>query len=165
MTHGKQVMSKYIISVHVFGWQRYTCLGRTLTSLNEACYPIGSTIDLTVWFDKGYNSESFDVALNASWSYGKKTLKTFKTSMGVRGIWMNFWTAPEYNEIRFVFEDDTEVSRGYFDYFINVMNNYFFAAKDADPKQATDALAAANSNIVGVALYHQVCCYNLSLYV
>ena len=94
MPHGLKVLKDYQVSVHVFGWQRYTCLGRTITSLNQACYPKGGNIDLTVWFDKGYNQESFATALNASWAHGKKTVRTFHNQMGVRGIWMNFWPEP-----------------------------------------------------------------------
>ena len=149
MTHGVQLLQEFQISIHVFGWQRWTCLGRTITSLNEACYPKGANIDMTVWFDKGYNQESFQVALNSTWAHGKKTLRTFHNQMGVRGIWMNFWPEPGPKEIRLIFEDDTEVSRAYFDYFVNVMNSYF------SPKLHPDLLAAANGNVVGVALYRQ----------
>ena len=149
MSHGLRVMKQYQISIHVFGWQRYTCLSRTLTSLNQACYPKGGDLDLTVWFDKGYNQESFSAALNASWVHGKKTVRTFHNQMGVRGIWMNFWPEPGPTEIRMIFEDDTEVSRAYFDFFVNVMNSYF------DPQMNPDLLAAANTNVVGVALYRQ----------
>ena len=149
LEHGKTVLEQFLVSVHVFGWQRYTCLSRTLTSLNQACYPKGGNIDLTVWFDKGYNQESFEVAINSTWAHGRKTLRTFHTQMGVRGIWMNFWPEPKTNEIRLVFEDDTEVSRAYFDFFVNVMNSYFNA------NLSPDLLAAALSNVVGVALYRQ----------
>ena len=149
MQHGMKVLKDYQVSVHVFGWQRYTCLGRTITSLNQACYPKGGNMDLTVWFDKGYNQESFATALNATWVHGKKTVRTFHNQMGVRGIWMNFWPEPGPNEIRLIFEDDTEVSRAYFDFFVNVMNGYF------DSGVAPDLLAAAKTNVVGVALYRQ----------
>ena len=86
-----------IISIHVFGWKRYTCLERTLTSLNEACYPPGINIDLTIWFDKGYNEQSFDTALKVEWVHGKKVVRTFTEQMGVRGIWMNFWYSRRFN--------------------------------------------------------------------
>lgn len=149
MEHGLPVLQRYSISIHVFGWQRYTCLSRTLTSLNQACYPEGGSIPLTVWFDKGYNQESFEIALNSTWTHGKKIVRTFHSQMGVRGIWMNFWPEPQDHEIRLVFEDDTEVSRAYFDFFVNIMNSYF------DPSKNADLLAAAEANVVGVALYRQ----------
>jgi hypothetical protein len=149
MAHGLRLLKQYQISIHVFGWQRYTCLSRTITSLNQACYPKGGNLDLTVWFDKGYNQESFSTALNASWVHGKKTVRTFHNQMGVRGIWMNFWPEPGPSEIRLIFEDDTEVSRAYFDFFTNIMNAYF--APTVEP----DLLAAALGNVVGVALYRQ----------
>lgn len=150
LAHGIGVLDQFQISVHVFGWQRYTCLSRTLTSLNQACYPHeGAPIDLTVWFDKGYNQESFEIAINSTWSHGQKTIRTFHQQMGVRGIWMNFWPEPKPNEIRLIFEDDTEVSRAYFDFFINVMNSYY------GPHLSPDQLQAAQSNVVGVALYRQ----------
>lgn len=149
LAHGLSLLKQYQVSIHVFGWQRYTCLSRTITSLNQACYPKGGSLDLTVWFDKGYNQESFSTALNASWVHGKKTVRTFHNQMGVRGIWMNFWPEPGANEIRLIFEDDTEVSRAYFDFFVNVMNSYF------SPELDGDLLAAANGNVVGVALYRQ----------
>ena len=107
-------------------------------------------MDLTIWFDKGYNQESFSAALNASWIHGKKTVRTFHNQMGVRGIWMNFWPEPGPTEIRLIFEDDTEVSRAYFDFFVNVMNSYFDTSVVSE-----DLYSVATTNVVGVALYRQ----------
>lgn len=157
------------ISINVFGFNRESCLSRLLTTLEYSCYPKNVKIPLTIWLDSGHTQSVSEVANEFHWSHGEKYIHPFRTHLGLRGVWGNFWKQPKQNEIRFVFEDDAELSSLYFYFFELVMNKYFIAPNTDSTKLTFHLLMEKiiqnpySGSVVGIALssmfYNEISCY------
>ena len=106
------------------GYNRPDCMKRLITGINEAYYPYDD-VTLIVSIDESDRSnEVEEAARNVGWNHGEMIIRRFEQRQGLRNHILQCGDLSEKYDAVIILEDDLMVSRSYYSYVLQCLDQY-----------------------------------------